>query len=209
MKKPLISTLPLISVAFTISHGRNGGSIPPSRTPLAPLSRASLLDCGFPGVFLSILHSDSNPLLLLHSWTWLPFCLFPPIKNGPYGPFYWWKRWESNPYSVPVEITRLYTFLYPNCVRHGKKAAIKKRVRVEALARSLYLMPEEAAGVDTSIELHVNVYRISHVGRAIVAIGSSVLVCQLLNLRPACCCSGNSRNVDVRRTAEPVNRVFN
>ena len=84
-------------IVRTIPHGGNGGSIPPSRTPLAPLSRALLLDCGFPGVLLSILHPDSNPLLLLHSWTWLPFCLFPPIKNGPCGPFYWWKRWESNP----------------------------------------------------------------------------------------------------------------
>ena len=43
----------------------------------------------------------------LHSWTWLPFCLFPPIKNGPCGPFYWWMKRYSNlrPISrFPLEI---------------------------------------------------------------------------------------------------------
>ena len=40
--------------------GGDGGNIPLSRTPSAPLSRASLLDRGFPGVLLSI-HPDPNP----------------------------------------------------------------------------------------------------------------------------------------------------
>lgn len=81
--------------------GGDGGRIPLSRTPSAPLchkesshalrgsllvtnSRASLLDCGFPGVHLS-LHPDTNPLCCLGRGFDLDH--IPPMKMDPFGSF--------------------------------------------------------------------------------------------------------------------------